>query len=89
MTATILQLAALEAMAAAEARGVRRELLALPTGTGKTVVFAELIWRTASEARAARRGVEDALGPDVRGWGWSLGVPRLINLWIVLAERGA
>jgi ATP-dependent helicase IRC3 len=34
---------ALDAIVAAEARGIRRPLLALPTGTGKTVVFAHLI----------------------------------------------
>src|SRR5215208_2894101 len=34
---------ALNAIVAAEARGVRRPFLALPTGTGKTVVFAHLI----------------------------------------------
>jgi ATP-dependent helicase IRC3 len=34
---------AIDAIAAAEARGIRRPLLALPTGTGKTVVFAHLI----------------------------------------------
>jgi ATP-dependent helicase IRC3 len=34
---------ALDAIVAAELRGIRRPLLALPTGTGKTVVFAHLI----------------------------------------------
>jgi ATP-dependent helicase IRC3 len=34
---------ALHAIVAAEARGIRRPLLVLPTGTGKTVVFAHLI----------------------------------------------
>jgi ATP-dependent helicase IRC3 len=34
---------ALDAIVAAEVRGIRRPLLALPTGTGKTVVFAHLI----------------------------------------------
>ena len=34
---------ALDAIVAAEGRGIRRPLLALPTGTGKTVVFAHLI----------------------------------------------
>jgi ATP-dependent helicase IRC3 len=34
---------ALDAIIAGEARGVRRPLVALPTGTGKTVVFAHLI----------------------------------------------
>jgi superfamily II DNA or RNA helicase len=33
----------LDAIVAAELRGIRRPLLALPTGTGKTVVFAHLI----------------------------------------------
>lgn len=36
------QEAALEAVSQAEARGVRRPLVALPTGTGKTIVFAAL-----------------------------------------------
>jgi hypothetical protein len=39
-------------------------------------------------AREARRDVEDALGPDVRSWRWSLGASRLLDLWIVLEERG-
>jgi ATP-dependent helicase IRC3 len=34
---------AIDAIIAAEGRGIRRPLLALPTGTGKTVVFAHLI----------------------------------------------
>lgn len=34
---------ALDAILAAEGRGIRRPFLALPTGTGKTVVFAHLI----------------------------------------------
>jgi ATP-dependent helicase IRC3 len=34
---------ALDAIVAAEVRGIRRPFLALPTGTGKTVVFAHLI----------------------------------------------
>src|SRR5262249_51537518 len=34
---------ALTAVAEAERRGIRRPLIALPTGTGKTVVFASLI----------------------------------------------
>ena len=37
------QTEAIAAVAAAEARGVRRPLVALPTGTGKTVIFASLI----------------------------------------------
>src|SRR5262249_49770918 len=37
------QIEALQAIAAAEARGVKRPLIALPTGTGKTVIFADLI----------------------------------------------
>jgi superfamily II DNA or RNA helicase len=34
---------ALTAIAAAEARGVRRQLIVLPTGSGKTVVFSQLV----------------------------------------------
>jgi ATP-dependent helicase IRC3 len=37
------QAEALQAVLAAAARGIRRPLIALPTGTGKTVVFAHLI----------------------------------------------
>ena len=37
------QRGAITAIEQAEARGVRRPLVALPTGTGKTIVFAELI----------------------------------------------
>jgi ATP-dependent helicase IRC3 len=33
----------LDAIAAAESRGVRRQLVVLPTGTGKTIVFSSLI----------------------------------------------
>ena len=34
---------ALDAIADAESRGIRRQLVALPTGTGKTVIFAHLL----------------------------------------------
>lgn len=44
------QLEAVDAVIAARKRGVRRMLVALPTGAGKTVIFAELI-------RRARRDV--------------------------------
>jgi ATP-dependent helicase IRC3 len=44
------QVDALAAIQHAERRGVRRQLLALPTGTGKTIVFAELIRRRAGRA---------------------------------------
>src|SRR2546428_8143955 len=44
------QLEALEAVDAAAARGVRRALLAMATGLGKTIVFAELIRRRAGRA---------------------------------------
>ena len=37
------QQVALTAIADAEARGIRRQLVALPTGTGKTVIFAHLL----------------------------------------------
>ncbi|MBL4636315.1 MAG: DEAD/DEAH box helicase family protein, partial [Kofleriaceae bacterium] len=39
------QLDAVEAVISARKRGVRRMLLALPTGSGKTVIFSELIRR--------------------------------------------
>jgi hypothetical protein len=41
------------------------------------------------QARAARRLVEDSLGPDVHSWPVSIGASRLIDLWIVLEERAA
>ena len=44
------QLEALDAIAEAEARGVRSQLVALPTGTGKTIVFSELIRRRPGRA---------------------------------------
>lgn len=44
------QEAALDAIAQAEARGVSRPLVALPTGTGKTVCFAHLIHRRPGRA---------------------------------------
>lgn len=37
------QAQALEAVAAAEARGVRRQLVVIPTGGGKTVIFSRLV----------------------------------------------
>lgn len=46
------QAEALDAIAQAEERGIRRPLVALPTGTGKTVVFAHLIERRSSSGRA-------------------------------------
>lgn len=42
--------AALDAIAAAEARGVRRMLVAMATGTGKTVTFAHLLRRRGGRA---------------------------------------
>jgi superfamily II DNA or RNA helicase len=44
------QVEAVEAVQAAAERGVRRPLVALPTGTGKTVVFSELIRRRGGRA---------------------------------------
>jgi ATP-dependent helicase IRC3 len=44
------QIEAVEAVQAAAERGVRRPLVALPTGTGKTVVFSELIRRRGGRA---------------------------------------
>ncbi len=44
------QIAALDAVEQASARGVRRPLIALPTGTGKTIVFVELIRRRGGRA---------------------------------------
>jgi ATP-dependent helicase IRC3 len=41
---------ALQSIAQPETRGVRRQVLALPTGTGKTVIFAELIRRRGGRA---------------------------------------
>jgi hypothetical protein len=57
---------AIEAMLAAEVFGVRRPLLALPTGCGKTVIFAHLIrqrgGRSLSWTFASAKG-EPACGP--------------------------
>lgn len=44
------QIEAVDAVQAAARRGVRRPLVALPTGTGKTVVFSELIRRRGGRA---------------------------------------
>jgi hypothetical protein len=38
------------------------------------------------QVRAARRDVEDALGPDVHSWPWTIGASRLIDLWTVVLE---
>ncbi len=46
------QAEALKAVVRGEKRGVRRPLVALPTGTGKTVVFAHLVERRKSAGRA-------------------------------------
>jgi ATP-dependent helicase IRC3 len=44
------QTAALDAVDAALARGIRRQLISLPTGAGKTVIFADLIRRRSGRA---------------------------------------
>lgn len=41
---------AIAAIEQAEARGLRRPLVALPTGTGKTVIFAHLLWQRQGRA---------------------------------------
>jgi ATP-dependent helicase IRC3 len=41
---------ALAAIEAAEARGVRRQLIALPTGTGKTIIFVHLLQQRGGRA---------------------------------------
>jgi ATP-dependent helicase IRC3 len=41
---------ALDTIAAAAGRGIRRQLVVLPTGTGKTVIFSELIRRRGGQA---------------------------------------
>ncbi len=44
------QLDALTAIEAAKARGIRRQLIHLPTGSGKTILFAEAIRREGGRA---------------------------------------
>lgn len=44
------QVEAIDAIHRAETRGVRRQVVALPTGTGKTVIFSHLIARRASRS---------------------------------------
>src|SRR5262249_11775730 len=44
------QIEALDAIETAAAKGALRQLLALPTGTGKTLVFSELIRRRSGRA---------------------------------------
>ncbi|MFO7562994.1 MAG: DEAD/DEAH box helicase [Enhygromyxa sp.] len=68
------QLEAVAAVIAARKRGVRRMLVALPTGAGKTVIFAELIRRARRDVlvlahrdellEQARDKIEAALGRD-------------------------
>jgi superfamily II DNA or RNA helicase len=41
---------ALAAIAEAESRGIRRQLVSLPTGTGKTVIFAHLLQQRSERA---------------------------------------
>jgi len=48
------QYEAVAALLAATARGVQRPLLVLPTGTGKTIVFALLVQRRRGRALAVR-----------------------------------
>lgn len=50
ITLRAYQIEALDAIEAADQRGERHPLVALPTGTGKTVVFSELIRRRAARA---------------------------------------
>ena len=46
---------ALTAIADAESRGIRRQLVALPTGTGKTVIFAHLLQQRSERALVLAR----------------------------------
>lgn len=47
------QLAAIDAVQREFSRGIRRTLLVLPTGCGKTVVFADLVQRTVAQGQRA------------------------------------
>ena len=77
------QLEAVEAVERAHARGIRRSLVVLPTGTGKTVVFAELIRRRQGRALilAHREELLEQAGDKLR-----LVSPGL-DIGIVKAER--
>ncbi len=54
---------ALSAICAADDRGVRRPLVALPTGTGKTVIFAYLLARQLGTDRLAARDAPRRTAP--------------------------
>ena len=51
---------AIEAINTASDEGVQRPLVALPTGTGKTVVFAHLIDQRPGRSLVLARGKRDA-----------------------------
>jgi ATP-dependent helicase IRC3 len=50
---------ALAAIADAESRGIRRQLVSLPTGTGKTVIFAHLLQQRSERALVTYRHIFD------------------------------
>jgi hypothetical protein len=55
-------------------------------GTGVRTLAPDAL---AQQARGARSQIENALGPDVQSWPWSIGASRLLDLLIVLEEVGA
>ena len=57
---------ALAAIAEAEASGIRRALAILPTGTGKTVIFAEHIRRRGGRALVLVHGTSSRVRPKPR-----------------------
>ncbi len=77
------QKAAVEAVILAHQRGIHRSLIALPTGTGKTIVFAQLIGRRLGRALVLAHR-DELIEQAVQKLAW---VSPHLDIGVVKAER--